>query len=105
MELQAKGALMAVKESLGTFEGRAFSSTTFHIAVDLPDNGAGRSIGMVTRPFKFGDAKEFDKWAHLGEVLKKGPIPVLLDIEVSAGADKASVLTLKGIQEISPKKA
>lgn len=69
MRMQNEAVLHAVKESVGNFEGKAFSSTTFHIEVDMKENGAGRSIGCVTRPFKCGDAKEFDKWAHLGKSL------------------------------------
>jgi hypothetical protein len=69
MQTKSEVVVHAVKESVGTFEGKAFSSCTFHCEVDLKENGAGRSIGRVTRPFKLGDAKEFDKWAHLGQSL------------------------------------
>ena len=69
MKFQTEVIVHAVKESVGEIEGRAYSSTTFHCEVDLKENGAGRSIGHVTRPFKLGDHKEFDKWAHLGHSL------------------------------------
>jgi uncharacterized protein with von Willebrand factor type A (vWA) domain len=83
-----------VKESVGEYEGRAFSSTTFHCEVDLKENGAGRSIGRVTRPFKLGDAKEFDKWAHLGNSL---PIEADAVFEISAAKEDKSTLVLVSI--------
>lgn len=88
----------AIKESKGEIEGRGFSSTTFHLNVDLAENGAGRSIGTVTRPFKFGDAGEFDKWAHLAKSWPVGGIAVVCDFEVVAAADNKSTLTLLGIR-------
>jgi len=69
MEFKSILTVHAIKESVGQYEGRDFSSTTFHCEVDLKENGAGRSMGCVTRPFKLGDAKEFDKWAHLSHSL------------------------------------
>jgi hypothetical protein len=69
MNTKSEVVVHAIKESVGTFEGKAFSSCTFHCEVDLKENGAGRSLGRVTRPFKLGDAAEFDKWAHLGASL------------------------------------
>lgn len=94
MEFQADVIVHAVKESVGEMEGRAFSSTTFHCEVDLKENGAGRSIGRVTRPFKLGDHKEFDKWAHLGGSL---PIKAKATFEMQAARDDAAKLTLKAI--------
>lgn len=88
----------AVKESAGTYEGREFSSTTFHCEVDLKENGAGRSIGRVTRPFKLGDAGEFDKWAHLGNSL---PIRAMADFEMAAAKDDGAKLTLISIRPIA----
>lgn len=85
--------LHAVKESLGEMEGRAFSSTKFHLEVDLKDNGVGRSIGHVTREFKCGDAKEFDKWAHLGDSL---PMMVEATFEMEAIKD-GSRMSLVGV--------
>lgn len=80
-----------IKESVGTIEGRAFSSTTFHCEVDLKENSAGRSLGRVTRPFKLGDAKEFDKWAHLGHSL---PLKARAVFEISAAKEDKSELRL-----------
>jgi hypothetical protein len=94
MEFQSEVIVHAVKESAGEYEGRAFSSCTFHCEVDLKENGAGRSIGRVTRPFKLGDAKEFDKWAHLGGAL---PIKARATFTMEASRDDGSKLTLKAI--------
>jgi len=87
-----------IKESKGEFEGKAFSSTTFHLIVDVAENGAGRSLGSVTRPFKFGDASEFDKWAHLSKSWPASGVPCACDFEVVAGADNSSKLVLLGIK-------
>jgi len=94
MEFQSEVIVHAVKESAGEYEGRAFSSCTFHCEVDLKENGAGRSIGRVTRPFKLGDAKEFDKWAHLGGSL---PIKAKATFEMEAAREDGAKLTLKSI--------
>jgi hypothetical protein len=94
MQIKASAVLHAVKESKGEFEGRAFSSTTFHLEVELPENGAGRSIGKVTRPFKFGDAGEFDKWAHLGNGL---PLNCDAVFDIAAGKDNETRLVLAGL--------
>lgn len=87
-----------IKESKGEFEGKPFSSTTFHLNVDVAENGAGRSLGSVTRPFKFGDASEFEKWAHLGKSWPVGGLPCQCDFEVVAGAENSSKLVLLGIR-------
>lgn len=93
MQFNAEVIVHGIKESKGTFEGRDFSSTTFHCEVDLKDNGAGRSLGRVTRPFKFGDAAEFDKWL-------KVPLPVKAEavFEMEAARDDKSTLKLVAIK-------
>lgn len=88
----------AIKESIGEIEGRPFSSTTFHLVVDLAENNAGRSMGVVTRPFKFGDGTEYEKWAHLAKSWPALGIQVLGDFEVVAAADNKSNLVLLGIK-------
>lgn len=97
MRVNSEVIVHAVKESAGEFEGRAFSSTTFHCEVDLKENGAGRSIGRVTRPFKLGDAKEFDKWAHLGGAL---PIKANAVFDMDAAREDGVKLTLVEIKPI-----
>lgn len=95
MRFNSQVVVHAVKESVGEFEGRAFSSTVFHCEVDLKENGAGRSIGMVTRPFKLGDHKEFDKWAHLGKQL---PIKADAIFEMEATREDGAKMTLVEIK-------
>lgn len=90
-----------IKESKGEFEGRAFSSTTFHLIVDVAENGAGRSLGSVTRPFKFGDASEFDKWAHLSKSWPLGGVPCACEFEVVASIENTSKLVLLGIKPVT----
>lgn len=97
MKFKNLALLTGIKESKGEFEGKAFSSTTFHLSVDVAENGAGRSIGTVTRPFKFGDASEFEKWAHLDKSFPLGGMQVQCEFEVVAGADNSSKLVLLGI--------
>ena len=80
--------LHAIKESKGQIDGGpAFSNTVFHLDVALKENGVGRSMGKVTRPFKCGDASEYDKWAHAAARLAAGPVPVLCDFEMVAVKD------------------
>lgn len=97
MRVQSEVIVHGVKESVGTFEGRAFSSTTFHCEVDLKENGAGRSIGRVTRPFKLGDAKEFDKWAHLSQSL---PIKAVAIFDMEAAREEGTKLVLVEIRPV-----
>jgi uncharacterized protein with von Willebrand factor type A (vWA) domain len=97
MKFPSEVIVHAVKESQGEFQGRAFSSCTFHCEVDLKENGAGRSIGRVTRPFKLGDAKEFDKWAHLGNSL---PIKANAVFEMVATKEDGAKLTLVEIKPV-----
>lgn len=104
MKFQSEVIVHGVKESEGVVEGRAFSSTTFHCEVDLAENSAGRSIGRATRPFKLGDAKEFDKWAHLGASL---PVKAMATFEMAAAAQDGTKMVLVDIRPIdkAPAKA
>ena len=98
MKFQSTVVCTGIKESKGDYEGRPFSSTTFHLIVDVAENSSGRSIGAVTRPFKFGDASEFDKWAHLAKAWPAGGLPCLVDFDIVAGVGNDSKLTLLGIK-------
>ncbi|MDO8447539.1 MAG: hypothetical protein Q7T10_01880 [Rhodoferax sp.] len=98
MQVNSEVVVHAIKESVGTFEGKPFSSTTFHCEVDLKENGAGRSLGRVTRPFKLGDAKEFDKWAHLGAAL---PCKATATFDMDAAKEDGVKLTLVAIRPLS----
>lgn len=98
MRFQSEVIVHGVKESQGSIEGREFSSTTFHCEVDLAENSAGRSIGRATRPFKINDAKEFDKWAHLGESL---PIKAMATFEMAAAAQDGTRMVLVDIRPMA----
>jgi len=101
MQFKSEVIVHGVKESQGSIDGRAFSSTTFHCEVDLAENSAGRSIGRATRPFKLGDAKEFDKWAHLGQSL---PLKAIATFEMSAAAQDGTKMVLVDIRPIEQAK-
>lgn len=101
MKFQSEVIVHGIKESEGVVEGRAFSSTTFHCEVDLAENSAGRSIGRATRPFKLGDAKEFDKWAHLGAAL---PIKAVATFEMAAAAQDGTKMVLVDIRPLEQAK-
>lgn len=105
MRFQAQGILTGIKSSKGDYEGRAFDSTTFHLAVDLPDSQSGESLGQVTRPFKFGSSSEFDKWKHLKKSWPAGGVSVDCVFEMAAGADQSSKLILVDIRPQSTAKA
>lgn len=99
MRFNSKVVVHAVKESIGQIDGgRAFSNTVFHCEVDLKENSVGRSIGRVTRPFKLGDGKEFDKWAHLGNSL---PVDAEAVFEMSAAREDGAKLELVEIRPIA----
>jgi hypothetical protein len=97
MEQVVQVIVHGIKESKGTFEGREFSSCTFHCEVDLAENGAGRSLGRVTRPFKLGDATEFDKWAHLGQSL---PLKAEARMAFEASKEDGIRMVLKSIRPL-----
>lgn len=103
MQMQSEVLVHGIKESTGTFEGRAFSSTVFHCEVDMKENGAGRAIGHVTRPFKLGDHSEFEKWAHLGATLNAGPIRAMATFELEATREEGSKLVLVAIRPVDLK--
>ncbi len=92
MRIPMQVVVHGIKESVGEMEGRAYNSLTFHCEVDLKENGAGRSLGRVTRPFKIKDAaKDFDKWAHLSGSF---PITANASFEMVATRDDKSELVL-----------
>ena len=101
MRMQSKAICTGIKESKGTFEGKPFSSTTFHLSVDVAGNTAGRSIGQVTRPFKFGDASEFEKWTHLEKSWPASGLVMDCGFDVVSGADNTTKLTLVEIKPAS----
>lgn len=98
MQFKSEVIIHGIKESQGSIDGRAFSSTIFHCEVDLAENSAGRSMGRATRPFKINDAKEYDKWAHLGNSL---PIKAVATFEMAAAAADGTKMVLVDIKPIA----
>lgn len=98
MKMQSRAVLHGIKSSKGDIEGRAYDSTTFHLSVDLGQSGNGESIGVVTRPFKFGKSDEFQKWAHFKNSWPIGGVMCDCEFDIVAGADNSAKLTLLGIK-------
>lgn len=98
MKVTTKAVLHGIKSSKGEIEGRGFDSTTFHLSVDIGESTMGQSIGVVTRPFKFGTSTEFDKWAHLKDRWPAGGVPCDCEMDVVAGSDQSVKLTLLAIR-------
>lgn len=101
MKMKNTAVLHGIKSSKGDIEGRSFDSTTFHLSVDIAASSSGDSIGVVTRPFKFGDSTEFAKWAHLKDKWPLGGVLCDCEFDVVAGADNSVKLTLLGIKPAS----
>lgn len=101
MQFKSEVIIHGIKESKGSIDGREFSSTTFHCEVDLAENTAGRSLGRATRPFKLGDAKEFDKWAHLGAAL---PLKAMATFELATAAQDGTKMVLVDIRPVDQAK-
>lgn len=105
MKMKNTAVLHGIKSSKGEIEGRGFDSTTFHLSVDIASSQSGESIGVVTRPFKFGDSTEFQKWAHFKDKWPLGGILCECEFGVVAGADNSVKLTLLGIKPAPAKVA
>lgn len=87
MKMQSASTLYGIKASKGDYEGTKFSSTTFYLPADFATNTNVKAMGSVTVPYKFGEAEEFDKWAHLAKSWPVGGVPVMCDFEVVLGKD------------------
>jgi len=92
-----------IKANAGSFKNNGgeevkFDSTTFFLNVDLDANGNAKTIGNVSRPFKFGDSTEFAKWAPLEKNWPAGGLPVDVEFGISAGASDATKIVLKSIR-------
>lgn len=98
MKMNSTVRCIGIKESAGVIEGKSFSSTKFHLVVDVAENSAGRSIGCESRPFTFGDATEFEKWANNKSTWPETGIFVNCVFDVVAAADGKTKLTLLDIK-------
>lgn len=101
MKLNSQVLCTGIKESSGSFEGKPFSSTTFHLNVEVAENTAGRSLGQVSRPFKFGDATEFEKWAHYKNSWPVQGVMCAVVFDVVSGADNSTKLVLLDIKPLA----
>ena len=94
-----------IKQSAVEFDGKKFSSTTFYLPAELAESAAGKTLGAITVPYKFGDASEFDKWAHLSNSWPEGGLPVSVQFELVAGKDaqgkESGKLQLVGIRPVT----
>lgn len=98
MKMQSQALLFGIESSKGDFQGTAYDSTKFHLSVDMGTKSNGKTIGVVTRPFKFGDSTEIEKWVNLTPVLSTGkPIACNCEFDVVASSDGVK-LTLLAIQ-------
>ena len=106
MQFSVETYIYGIKESKGDFEGKAFSSTTFYLDVDLAENGAGRSLGSASKPFKCGDASEFEKWLSFETLLKAGPLKANAVFQMEATKSDVPSLKLVSIKPaVAPKPA
>lgn len=94
MKMNSTVRCVGIKESAVEMEGKKYSSTKFHLIVDIAENSAGRSLGYESRPFPFGDATEFEKWAHLKNSWPENGIMVDCVFDVVAAAEGKTKLTL-----------
>lgn len=98
MKLNSTIRCCGIKQSQVTMEGKTYSSTKFHLVVDIAENTSGEAIGFETRPFAFGDSKEYLKWAHLKTSWPDVGIIVDCVFDVVAAADGKTKLTLLDIK-------
>ena len=102
MKMSSSVRCCGIKESAGSFEGRAYSSTKFHLVADIAESQSGESMGFETRPFTFGDASEFAKWKHLKSAWPDTGIMVDVVFDVVTASDSKTKLVLL---DIKPAKA
>lgn len=100
MKMQTQVLLFGIESGKGEFQGTAYDSTKFHLSVDMGTKSTGKTIGVVTRPFKFGDSTEIEKWVSLTPLLSAGkPVLCNCEFDVVASSD-GTKLTLLGIQPV-----
>lgn len=99
MKMQSQVVCTAIESAKGEMEGTPYDSTKFHLQVDLGKKSNGKTMGCVSRPYKFGDSTEIEKWAHLDAHFASGK-SVLCDcqFDVVAGSGNESKLVLLAIQ-------
>jgi hypothetical protein len=102
MKMKAQQVLFGIAGSEGEVEGNKYSSTTFYLPADLANSANKKTLGVVTVPYKFGDASEFQKWAHLEKSWPATGVPVDVEFDIVAGKDAqgrdSAKVVLVGIQ-------
>lgn len=106
---EMKAICHGIKQSAVEFEGKKFSSTTFYLPDELAESAAGKTLGAITVPYKFGDATEFEKWAHLQNSWPESGLSVQVQFELVSGKDAqgkdTGKLQLVGIRPTSAAQA
>lgn len=95
MKMKTSSTLYGIKAVEGEIEGNKFSSTTFYLPADMASNNTTKSMGAITVPYKFGDASEFNKWAHLQTSFPPTGIPVEVEFDIVAGKNAQGKDTAK----------
>ena len=101
-----------IKQSATEYEGKKYSSTTFYLPAELAESASGKTLGAITVPYKFGDATEFDKWAHLKNSWPETGVQVMVQFELVSGKDgqgkdtgKLTLLAIRPAPGTPPAKA
>jgi len=103
MRMKNQQTLMGIKASEGEVEGNKYSSTTFYLPADLAANATSKTMGSVTVPYKFGDASEYQKWAHLEKSFPATGILCNVEFDIVVGKDARGHDTAKVVlAAISP---
>lgn len=105
--MRAQVVLTGIKSNAGSFtnstgEAINFDSTTFYLNVDLDAGGKAKTIGNVSRPFKFGDSKEIEKWEKFATKWPESGVLCDVVFGVSAASSDGTKLVIKSIQPATP---
>lgn len=98
MRFEAQAVLHGLNSSKGEFEGRPYDSTTFHLAVELPERATGEKMGNVTRPFKLGTSEELQKWKGYKDKWPANGVNVSCIFEMVAGVGNESKMILVDVR-------
>lgn len=103
MRVNSTVLLTGIQSAKGEFKTQSgtdtvYDSCTFHLAVDMGEKSNGESMGVVTRPFKFGTSAEFAKWKPLKDKWPTGGVKVDATFDMVAGKDDSTKMTLVDIQ-------
>ncbi len=101
--MQKKARLYCIEANKTEFEGKTFDTTKFHLAVDVGEKPTGLQMGVVTRPFKFGDSTEGQKWVKFKDVLAQGAgLPVVVEFDAVATSTGVSLALVSIAPDLPP---